>query len=119
MIIFIFSQFFYELGKKWLDKYHPKASVFLSRDKTNIIFNGPTMLSESNKSINQNLVREKFGLYNKKILIYLPYAYQPNRYNGGKYGWEAAYGGLHMNEFMNNKRGGKSLTLCFLNCTIE
>jgi len=111
-LFFVRSDFSYNYGRAWLEKFYPGKAPFLTQNRTQAISIGTTMHSQYNKSIDTNELRRKYGIpAGKNILIYLPFPYLSSRYDNKEYGWQAAYAGLYINEFIHRKQGRKTFRI--------
>lgn len=109
-LFFPYTTSFFNEGKKWIKKFSDikgKNNYSFFDENTSVYPIGCCMYNRKYKDIDDNYIRSKYKISSqKKLLIYLPFPFYPEREKytkNGSYAWQAAFSGMFLNHNNVNK----------------
>ena len=114
---YCWSKFFLNDIKKYLKKFDKKSYKIFTSDFLNKKISGPFFFSLKNKNILlKNIIKKKYSIpAYKKIILYLPMPYYPNRRKEKKkLWWQILYSGIFIDHFPHIRSRYLNYTMNFL-----
>lgn len=105
---FPYTKYMFDMGTQFYEKFIEIGKTYFSPPNAEVHPIGCNMFGSVLKKIDQNKVRRKFGIPERKnILLYLPYTFSGAKKHKRSFAWQAAFAGLHIErriskEFDNN-----------------